>query len=198
YKYLKVLGVGVQGTVSLRLHTPTHAIVALKVISTMSSIDPDVRKSFRREVGILKLTAVHPNIVRLLDCWEGKHKVYQVFEVASGGDLEAACGGGALLPEDEAVRILTPVFDAVRFLHDLGILHRDVRPRKQSLQELQTIPVLSDFGIATFEAYSGRLATQYIEPPAHIAPEVVRGGRFTKASDNFGLGVIAVMVLLGR
>ncbi|KAJ1552848.1 hypothetical protein HK405_009815, partial [Cladochytrium tenue] len=173
YRYLKTLGVGVQGTVSLRLHVPTRAVVALKTMNTaLSQVDADVRQSYRREVAILRMAAVHPNVIRLLDCWEGRNKVYQVFELAGGGDLETAFHGVAA-SEAEAVRLLAPVVDAVRFLHDMRVLHRDVRPANvmlrrplsgsESLQELQSIPILGDFGIATFESHSGRLATNYGE-----------------------------------
>ncbi|KAJ3329625.1 Calcium/calmodulin-dependent protein kinase type 1 [Blyttiomyces sp. JEL0837] len=207
YKYIKLLGSGAQGSVSLRLHTPSNSIVALKAINTgMSQVVDDVRKAFRREVALLKMSSIHPNIIRLLDSWEGRSTVYQVFDVATGGDLTTGLKGP--IPENEATRLIAPIVDAVRFLHDFGILHRDVRPAnillrrpvtgRESLEELMTIPVLSDFGIATMEKYSGRLGTRFDEAPAHIAIEVVKGGRFTKRADCYGLGVVAIQVLLGR
>ncbi|KAJ3408669.1 Calcium/calmodulin-dependent protein kinase type 1 [Chytridiales sp. JEL 0842] len=210
YKHLKNLGRGAQGMVSLRLHTPTGAIVALKAIPDLPdgvAVSGNVREAFRKEVGIMQVASVHPNMIRLLDFWEGKSKVYQVLEVASGGDLESSVAGRPV-PEDEAVRLMAPIADALRFLHELGIIHRDVRPAnilmrrpltgRESLQELMTIPVLADFGIATFEKFSGRLGTTFYEPPPHIAPEVLQGHRFTKTSDCFGLGITTLFTLLGR
>ncbi|KAJ3027847.1 UNVERIFIED_CONTAM: hypothetical protein HDU68_002992 [Siphonaria sp. JEL0065] len=207
YKQLKILGHGVQGTVSLRLHVPTGSIVALKSMSTtMSPVDSNVRASFRQEVDILQQTRKHPNVIRLLDFWEGKQKVYQVFEVCSGGDLDTGLKNA--VAEDEAVRLIAPIMDAVRFLHELGILHRDIRPPNvffrrpltghESLQELMTIPVLADFGIATYAKFSGRMGTQFPTRPAYIAPEVVDGERFRRASDVYQVGTCLVKMLFGR
>ncbi|KAJ3134368.1 Calcium-dependent protein kinase 5 [Physocladia obscura] len=207
YQQLKILGHGVQGTVSLRLHTLTGSIVALKSISVRSQVDANVRASFRREVDILQATVKHSNIIRLLDFWEGKSKVYQVFEVCSGGDLEGGLPPG-LMNEDEGIRLIAPILDAVRFLHALGILHRDIRPANilfrrpisghESLHELMSIPVLADFGIATYEKFSGRMGSDFPIRPPHIAPEVVDGGRFRKPSDMFGVGVCLIRILMGR
>ncbi|KAI8613483.1 kinase-like domain-containing protein [Chytriomyces sp. MP71] len=206
YRHLKILGHGVQGTVSLRLHNATGAIVALKSMGTVSLVDGNVRASFRREVEILQRTRAHPNIIRLLDFWEGKEKVYQVFEICSGGDLENALP--KLVPEEEGAWMMAPILDAVRYLHGQNILHRDIRPanvllRKplsgnESLQELMTIPVLADFGIACYISGSGRLGSQFMKRPAHIAPDVLDGARFRKSSDMYGVGVCLVHILLGR
>ncbi|KAJ3077045.1 hypothetical protein HDU98_009446 [Podochytrium sp. JEL0797] len=201
YKQLKILGHGVQGTVSLRLHTPTGSIVALKSMSIHAG--ENVRLAFRQEVEILTQTRRHAGIIRLLDFWEGKAKVYEVFDVCTGGDLEGGLVYGAMA-EEEVVRMMAPLVDAVRFLHELGdirpaniFLRRPITP-STSLQELQTLPVLADFGIATYARYSGRMGTVFPVPPAHIAPEVVAGGRFRKPADMFGLGVCFVRMLLDR
>ncbi|ORY51519.1 kinase-like protein [Rhizoclosmatium globosum] len=207
YQQLKILGQGVQGTVSLRLHTPTGGIVALKSMSVNSVVVADARKSFRQEVEILQKTRKHPNIIRLLDFWEGKEKVYQVFEICSGGDLEGGLSAGPMA-EDEGVRLVAPLMDAVRYMHELGILHRDIRPANvlfrrplsghESLQELMSIPVLADFGIAAYERFSGRMGSEFPIRPAYIAPDVVDGGRYRKSADVFGVGVCMVRILLGR
>ncbi|KAJ3108139.1 Calcium/calmodulin-dependent protein kinase type 1 [Phlyctochytrium planicorne] len=205
YKFIKVLGAGAQGTVSLHLHLPTDSIIALKTIPTY--IDTNVRVSFRREVEILHLTSVHPNIIRLLDAWEGKNTVYQVFTMCTGGDMSTGLPGP--LPEEEGIRLLAPLIDAVRFLHELDILHRDVRPAniflrrplsgRESLQELMTIPVLADFGIATYSKFSGKLGTSLPQDCfPHIAPELFNNSRFTKAADCFGLATVAIQILFGR
>ncbi|KAJ3112238.1 hypothetical protein HDU96_004775 [Phlyctochytrium bullatum] len=206
YKFIKVLGAGAQGTVSLHLHLPTDSIVALKSIPTI--VSPTVVTGFRREVEILQKVAVHPSVIRMLDYWEGRRHVYQVFHVCTGGDLGTALPGP--VPEEEAVRLLAPLVDAVRFIHELDVLHRDVRPAnvflrrpltgRESLWELMTIPVLADFGIASYTKFSGRLDSGL--PPdffPHIAPEVVvHKQRFTKAADCFGLATLAIQILLGR
>ncbi|KAJ3094774.1 Calcium-dependent protein kinase 4 [Physocladia obscura] len=207
YKVIKELGKGVQGVVTLRIHIQTNTRVAVKVISVYSSIDESVRKSFRREVAILKQVAAHPNIMRLVDYWEGKNKVYQVFEFCSGGDLVSGLEYAAL-SEPQSAQLIYQLIDVIRHLHQKEVLHRDVRPanvllrRKvtgtETLAEISRVPVLADFGIATYEQLSGRMGTQFIERPPHIAPEVVDGARFSKPADMFGIGVCLITILLHR
>ncbi|KAJ3072674.1 hypothetical protein HDU98_003147 [Podochytrium sp. JEL0797] len=205
YRFVKMLDKGVQGSISLRIHTNTGAKVALKVLLVHSGIDPAVRSSFRTEVDNLKLCHDHSNVLQLLDYWEGTSKVYQVSEFCAGGDLE---GFAIPLSEQQSACFIAPIFDAVRHLHERGILHRDVRPANiflrsvvtgnETLARLATIPVLGDFAISVHESISGRLGTRFYDRPAHIAPEVVDGERFGKPADAFGLGVSLVTVLMRR
>ncbi|KAJ3394703.1 hypothetical protein HDU84_006846 [Entophlyctis sp. JEL0112] len=208
YKYIKLLGAGAQGTVTLRLHLPTSSIRALKSIPTApSAVDSHVRESFRREVEILTACRQHPNIIRLIDSWESISTVYQVFDVMNGGDASMD-GVFSHIGEEKAVRLIAPIADALRFLHKNSILHRDVRPANIFLRrsitghemprELETIPVLADFGIANYSKNSGRLAAPFPVTPAHIAPEILAGARFTKASDCYGLGYYAMHLLLHK
>ncbi|KAI9341414.1 kinase-like domain-containing protein [Obelidium mucronatum] len=208
YKFIKTLGAGAQGTVSLRLHRPTSTLCALKSIPTAPSlVDSHVRESFQREVRILKLCRPHPSIIRLINSWESVHTVYQVFDVMNRGDASMS-GVFEGVTEERAIRLIAPIADALRFIHGLNILHRDVRPANvflrrpltghESLRELETIPVLADFGIASYANCSGRLGTPFPTTPAHIAPEVVAGARFTKTSDCYQLGYYSLHVLLHR
>ncbi|KAI9353621.1 kinase-like domain-containing protein [Obelidium mucronatum] len=208
YKQLKTLGHGIQGVVTLAVHRGTGKKVALKAIPLASSIDPHVRQSFRKEVALMQEVRNHPNVIRLVDFWEGKQKVYQAFEVCTGGDLDTGLDQVTPMQEPYGARLFAPIIDAVRYLHEFGVLHRDIRPpnvflRKtltgnETAQELRSIPVLADFGIATKEGAWGRLGTQFLQRPPHIAPEVVDGERYTKCADVFGLGVCLIRILLGR
>ncbi|KAJ3283910.1 hypothetical protein HDU79_008654 [Rhizoclosmatium sp. JEL0117] len=201
YLNVKTLGKGIQGEVSLRVHVGTGSRVAVKTIFAY----PNTRATFQREVEILKKVHGHPNVIQLLDYWEGKSNVYQTFELCSGGDLE---GLRVPLNEMQALALFAPLADAVKYLHNMGIIHRDIRPANiflrraitgtESIDDLISIPVLADFGISTVESLSGRLGTQFFERPPHIAPEVVDGGRFEKTADVFGLGVCLVPLFLGR
>ncbi|KAJ3074048.1 hypothetical protein HDU98_012243 [Podochytrium sp. JEL0797] len=208
YKFIDIIGAGAQGTVTLRCHIPTSTQCALKSIPTAPSlVDSHVRQSFYREVEILRACRSHASIIHLRDSWESKHVVYQVFDIMTGGDASAP-GVFHGITEEKAVRLISPIADALRFLHEKGICHRDLRPanvflrrpltRNEPLLGLETIPVLSDFGIATYIQNSGRLAIPFRNTPVHLAPELMLDARFTTASDCYGLGIYAVQVVLHR
>ncbi|KAJ3201333.1 Serine/threonine-protein kinase 33 [Entophlyctis luteolus] len=209
YRTIKQLGKGAQGVVSYSIHIATNSKVAFKAIPIYSMVDGNVRESFRREITILKKLQDHRNIIKLLDCWEGKGKVYQVFECCEGGDLSSAVGKAFPMAEKLRAHLFYPIVDAVNFLHSHGILHRDIRPANilirrpftssESPESLLSLPVLADFGIAMEEKYaSGRMLTQFLDRPPHIAPEVVDGHPFARPADMFGLGVCLITVLLNR
>ncbi|KAJ3057657.1 hypothetical protein HDU99_007202, partial [Rhizoclosmatium hyalinum] len=128
YKFVKILGAGAQGTVSLRIYKPTNSKVALKSIPTAkSSVDSHVRDSFFREVEILNTCKGHPHIIQLLNSWESKFTVYQVFDVMTGGDASMPDAFSKITKESQIVRLIAPIADALRFLHLRNIIHRDVR-----------------------------------------------------------------------
>ncbi|KAJ3200902.1 Calcium-dependent protein kinase 8 [Entophlyctis luteolus] len=209
YRTIKQLGKGAQGVVSYSVHVATNSKVAFKAIPIYSMVDGNVRESFRREIVILKKLQGHRNVIKLLDCWEGKAKVYQVFECCEGGDLSLAIAKAFPMSEKLRGHLFYPIVDAVNFLHSYGILHRDIRPANilirrpftsnQAPESLLCLPVLADFGIAMEEKYaSGRMLTQFLDRPPHIAPEVVDGHPFGRPADVFGLGVCLITILLNR
>ncbi|KAI8847253.1 kinase-like domain-containing protein [Chytridium lagenaria] len=104
--------------------------------SIATSISPAIRTSYRREVAILRSTSTHPTIIRLLDAWESRTEVYQVFNVCTGGDLSTGLPGP--LKEDLGVAMMGVLSDAVRFVHELGVLHRDIRPANVFLRRAVT------------------------------------------------------------
>ncbi|KAI9333438.1 kinase-like domain-containing protein [Obelidium mucronatum] len=187
YKYVKSLGRGAQGIITVQFHIPTNKKVAIKSIAA-------VRGSSAVAAGTDGGAASHPTIIKLLDYWEGVSHVYEVLELCSGGDLETGLFGEGRVREVGSVRLMAPVVEAVRFLHELGILHREVSLWKK----LMLIPVLADFGMAVMETRTGGLNGHFHTRPAYIAPEVLDGASFKKPADIFGLGVVLIQILLGR
>ena len=69
----------------------------------------------------------HPNIVELYDCFEDQKHIYLVLEYLSGGELYDEIAEKVVYTEDEARKVISPIIDALRYLHECGIVHRDLK-----------------------------------------------------------------------
>ena len=104
-------------------------------------------EQFLREARTLARLS-HPNIVRVHGFFQENGTAYLVMEYYAGRSLDRLLAErGGRLPEREAVGILLPILDALQYVHDRGLLHRDVKPSNLYLREDQT-PILLDFGAA--------------------------------------------------
>ncbi|MCA9611087.1 MAG: serine/threonine protein kinase, partial [Myxococcales bacterium] len=151
YQLDRVIGRGGMGVVYGGQHTWTERPVAVKLLHSAFADDPTLLKRFFREA---KLTAKlrHPNVVEILDMGEDEDgSSFIVLELLEGRSLKAILDGVSRLDVGRAFEILYPVMDALAAAHDLGIVHRDVKPDNVFLAQGfrgSEVPKLLDFGVA--------------------------------------------------
>jgi serine/threonine protein kinase len=127
YDLLEEIGSGATSRVYRAREVETGAIVAVKVIH-LESIAPDFQRRLRNEREIQQGVG-HENIVRLIDWFESGDSFYLVMECVDGQSLyQRIHGGGGPIPFPEARRYLLGVLSGIGHLHELGIVHRDVKP----------------------------------------------------------------------
>ncbi len=144
YRLDRELGKGGAATVWLAEDLAAGARVAVKVLDASTSVGRGER--LEREARLLS-SLRHDHVVRVHDVGEHEGRPYIVMELLEGGSLaERVEREGPLRPE-EAVRALLPVLDALGKAHELGIVHRDVKPANLLLRATGEV-VLCDFGIA--------------------------------------------------
>ena len=102
-------------------------VFATKVVSAAGLQTPGVADQFASEVLALK-SCRHPHVVSLEDAVVDENKLYLVTELLTGGELFDYVVKRGTLGEDEAASILSDVGDAIRFMHDQGVIHRDLKP----------------------------------------------------------------------
>lgn len=203
YRTLHVIGQGGMGTVYLaeRADGQFDQRVALKVVRTGLESE-DLTKRFLAERQILAQLQ-HPNIASLLDGGVTEDgRPYFVMEYAAGVPLTEYCDEKRLTV-DERLRLFRVVAEAVQYAHRNLVVHRDLKPGNILITSDGAVKLL-DFGIAKVlggsEQDGGARATRPDLRPmtlAYAAPEQIRGGPVTTATDVYALGVILYELLSG-
>jgi serine/threonine-protein kinase len=198
YELEELVGEGGMSTVYRAYDTVLERRVAIKVLHEHFSRDPEYVERFRREARAIARLA-HPNIVTVIDRgeWEGRQLI--VFEHVAGENLKAVISREGPLALDRALDLAAQVARALAFAHELGIVHRDVKPHNVLVDGTGTAKV-TDFGIArALDSDDGLTATgTVLGTGQYLSPEQANGERGTERSDQYSLGVVTYELLTGR
>lgn len=128
--------------------------------------------SLRIEVEVL-MSLNHPNIVKVLDFFEEEEQFYLVLEYLDGGELFDRLLEKAVYTEGEARDVFSVLLTALKYCHDSGVVHRDVKPENILLtSRTDDVSIkLADFGFAM--KLGEPAAKQLAGTPGYIAPEVL-------------------------
>ena len=206
YELVRRIAAGGMAVVHEARHRWTHRHVALKIMSPQDSRDAGLRARFLREARTAaRLT--HPNVVAVLDMGEAEDgSLFIIYELLVGQSLAALREERGSMSAHEAFAMLSPVMEALSHAHELGIVHRDVKPANIVLAEApgsSRVPKLVDFGVAK-ELQSATLnrltqsgmvvGTPYYMSPEQISGDVTLDGR----ADVWSMAVTLYEVTAGR
>ncbi|MGE0712187.1 MAG: kelch repeat-containing protein [Planctomycetota bacterium] len=189
------LGRGGMGAVLRARHGPSGRAVALKVLLAGSGADDRERRRFEREAQLG--AELGEGVVPVLEVGEELGLAYIAFELVEGGTLADAWEG---LPPLEVVRLLLPVARTLGRLHERGVVHRDLKPANVLVRAADRTPLLADLGLGRDMNLSSSLTRTgaALGTPAYMAPEQIKGGTASPASDVFSLGVMLYEALTGE
>ena len=191
----QVLGHGSYGTVCLATHRETNDEYACKVLS-INRVGPQYVDKLHSEISSMRQLD-HPNIVRLREVFFGCRKIYLVMDICTGGELfDLVNMSSEYRTEHCATRFMTEMFSAVQYLHEHGVVHRDLKLENWLFEHHTGSHLkLIDFGLAkhflVHERIHGAVGSMY-----YVAPEVLRGS-YDSRCDLWSLGVIAYMLVSG-
>ena len=194
YRPLRPLGRGGSGSVWLARDERTGLEVALKIVP---------REGKRASRAAREMEAAsrlrHERCVRAYDFGGDSGHVYIAYEYVQGSTLRETLRSGKLGDRD-AVEASAQILDALAHAHRIGIVHRDVKPSNVLVEVAQTISIrLLDFGLAQFDEADTLTAVGDVPGTlAYIAPERLRGGDATAASDVWAVGVLLWEALVGE
>ncbi len=139
---------------------------------------------------------VHPSVLRVFAIEQREGVTFLVMEYIEGETLRTRLRQRSCLPQDEALRCVGLLSEALAYAHSARVLHRDVKPENVMLAANST-PKLLDFGVARFLARTSQKASTNIGTVEYMAPEQMQGAAGTNA-DLWGLGVTFYELLTGQ
>jgi serine/threonine protein kinase len=196
YRLDRHIGQGNLADVYLGKDTTSEKLVAIKVLHTALAAE-DVDAFFIQAEFLTRLQ--HPHIVRVLEFGLEEQLPYVVMEYAPHGTLRDIHPAGTRLPLSTVVAYVRQIADALHYVHEQQIIHRDIKPHNVLLDENYDI-LLSDFSIAVIAQNAGyrKQKVQDFEGTIlYAAPEQLRG-KPRIGSDQYALGVVVYEWLAGR
>ena len=195
YELRGVLGRGGWAEVHDGWDTRLGRAVAIKLLYAGFSADPSNRRRFEAEARAAA-SLNHPNIVAVHDCGEHNGTPFIVMEQLPGNTLADAIAGGPV-PQRLLRGVLDDVLAALTAAHDVGILHRDIKPGNILFTPLGHVKV-ADFGIAKTAGSEPTVAGQIMGTMAYLSPGRVEGRPATVSDDVYSVGVLGYEALTGR
>jgi eukaryotic-like serine/threonine-protein kinase len=198
YRVLGFLGAGGMADVYLVHDGLLDREVALKVLRRPYADDEDFVERFRREAHHAAALS-HPHIVSFYGRGETKDGThYMAMEYVPGGSLMARISQEGFLAPGTAATVALQVAEALRFAHQHGLVHRDIKPHNLLLSEAGDAKV-ADFGIARIASAAALTRTNFVLGTAqYISPEQAIGEPASPKSDLYSLGVVLYEMLTGE
>ncbi|MBN2529155.1 MAG: protein kinase [Deltaproteobacteria bacterium] len=201
YRLESRLGVGGMGAVYRARHLLIDRVVAIKILQPERRGEEHFRAWFLREARAANRIN-HANIVDISDFGETEDGLaYLVMELLVGDALSNLIARGPM-PLDDTLDIMEQATAALARAHDLGVVHRDIKPDNIHLINRagrKNFVKVIDFGLARL-SQDGRLAAKgaVFGTPEYMSPEQARGEDATPLSDLYSLGVIMFEMLTGK
>ena len=210
YEIIAPIGKGGMGEVYRARDTKLDRDVAIKILPEEFAKDKERLARFEREAKLLA-SLNHPNIASIYGLEESDGVKALVLELVEGPTLADRIAEGPI-PVEEALPIAQQIAEALEAGHELGVIHRDVKPANVKLREDGTVKVL-DYGLAkafTRQAPDDvqsqsptftRNATQagvILGTAPYMSPEQARGKPVDKRTDIFAFGAVMFEMLTGR
>ena len=197
FRVIEEIGRGAMGVV-YRAEDPTLGrVVAIKTI-TLSGTEEErahFEARFLQEARAAGGVS-HHSIVTIYDFGREGDTAFMAMELLEGRELRDLIHAGGI-PPSEAVEIAARVAEGLAVAHEVGVVHRDVKPGNIMVLADGRVKIM-DFGIARLDEPGVTTATGLLlGSPRYMAPEQVAGHPFDKRADIFSLGVVLYEMLTG-
>jgi len=208
YEIRSKLGAGGMGEVYQGRDTQLGRDVAVKVLPTTVSTDPDRLRRFEQEACAASALN-HPNILIVHDIGAHDETTYVVSELLEGETLRKRISGTAL-GQRRAIDYALQIANGLAAAHEKGIIHRDLKPDNIFITNDGRVKIL-DFGLAKLTQLDGNqvqtdVPTRRVDTDpgvvmgtvGYMPPEQLKGRTVDQRSDIFSFGAILYEMLSGR
>ena len=220
---LRLLGKGSYGEVYLSLNQNAKKLFATKKVKRKKA-DDEMTKYFKNEINILRILN-HPNIVKLEEIKMDENNYYIVMEYINGGELSDYLNKykekyhAKAFPEEIVQYLMKQIIDALIYIHDLNIIHRDLKLEnimvnfdsekdKKELNMMKAKIKIIDFGFAIMLSSKFSLTNSAVGTFMYMDPKILKefdnqilvdkSRGYGKEVDIWSLGCICYQLFRGK
>ncbi len=212
YEILDQIGIGGMGVVYRGRHLTFNEVCAIKVVNESVAGDSNFLQRFQTEAVVTRKLR-HPNAVRVDDFdYTDDGRPFIVMELVEGKSIGEVLQEQGPFAVARALRIVTQAARALGVAHQLGVVHRDIKPgnilltRDENGQEMAKV---LDFGIAKLREAAGgdgkssgmTMTGMLVGTPLYMSPEQFmgkKGGEIDGRTDIYSLGVVLYQMVTGQ
>ncbi|HTN83234.1 MAG TPA: serine/threonine-protein kinase, partial [Sorangium sp.] len=202
-RLVRPLGQGAMGSVWVADHLALGIQVAVKFMAPAVAQEPGFAERFRREA-VAAAQIKHPHVAQVLDYGVSSDgALYIAMELLDGETLKSRLQRLGPLPLAEVARIVAQTAKALGRAHQLGIVHRDIKPDNLFVLDLDGDPFIKilDFGVAKLDQSQAMSATatgSMLGTPLYMSPEQLLSAKHVdRQADLWALAVVAYRALTG-
>ena len=202
YQLTRQVANGGMASVYEAIDTRLDRKVAVKIMHPHLAQDEAFVNRFIREAKAAAALS-HPNIVAVQDQgWNqnGVPAVFIVMELIEGHTLREYLNERGRFEIKDAINYLTPILSALAAAHDLGIVHRDMKPENILISKEGRVKI-ADFGLARGELIGSTMTAEssvILGSVSYLSPEQVQRGVADSRSDVYAVGIVAFEMLTGE
>jgi hypothetical protein len=192
----ELLGKGAHGFVYQGLNKATGQLIAVKQVDLSALATDASLAAIAKEMELLK-DLDHTNIVQYFGSEVDGGYLNIFLEFVSGGSLFSMLERFGPLSETIAKLYLKQILVAIEYLHDNGVVHRDIKAENILIDTAGVIKV-ADFGCSKLVLDGGSECKSFLGTPFFLAPEVVRETSYNEKSDVWSIGCTVIQLLSGK
>jgi len=186
FKHLKKIGEGSSGTVYSGTNSNNNEKIAVKTIKFEKEKLKITFKTLSQEIQ-MHMTTRHPNIVQYKETFLKNDELWLIMEYCNGGSLTELISFN-VMTEAQISAVCKEILKALKFIHDMKRLHRDIKS-DNILLTLSGEIKLADFGAATQLTEAANKRNSIVGTPYWMAPELIRAQYYSTAVDIWSLGI---------
>ena len=198
YEVSGVVGSGGMGVVLKGYDRPLDRTVAIKVMAPYLASSVAARQRFAREARAAA-AVLHPNVIAIYGVSSDAELPFLVMPYVGGESLQSRLDKTGPLPVSDILEIGLQIAAGLAAAHDLGLVHRDIKPGNILLERGIDRLYITDFGLARAVDDASVTRTGVIAgTPQYMSPEQARGEFVDARSDLFSLGSVMYAMCTGR
>ncbi|PHH87294.1 hypothetical protein CDD83_9062 [Cordyceps sp. RAO-2017] len=196
YRLGECLGKGAFGSVYKAFNWSTGEAVAVKQIK-LADLPKSELRMIESEIDLLK-NLLHDNIVKYIGFVKSVDCLNIILEYCENGSLHSILKAYGKFPENLVGVYMTQVLQGLQYLHDQGVIHRDIKGANILTTKDGTVK-LADFGVSTSTLAGGQdKEAQVVGTPYWMAPEIIQLSGASSASDIWSVGCTVIELLQGK